>query len=60
MPRPYRIDPQVARERAKKASAAAHSTDNMIQRLVDRAPTLTEEQRAKLSALLRPAGVSSE
>jgi hypothetical protein len=53
--RPYRIDPQVAHERAVKAARASHSLDSYIRRLVDRAPELTDEQRSRLVAALRPS-----
>ncbi|MFE9121049.1 hypothetical protein [Streptomyces sp. NPDC007172] len=55
MPRAYRIDPQVAHERAKKASAARDNVDNTIKRLVASAPPLTDQQRAALAGLLRTA-----
>ncbi|MEE3918778.1 hypothetical protein V2I01_10920 [Micromonospora sp. BRA006-A] len=45
-------DPEFRRERARKASAAAHSTDRYINVLVERAPELTENHRAQLRALL--------
>lgn len=54
--RPYRIDPKVAHERAVKAANARTSLDHYIERVVDRAPELTPEQRDKLALLLRPAG----
>lgn len=64
MPRAYNLknppSPEIRRARAIKAAAERDSTDNLIKRLVDKAPPLTEEQRAKLSALLRPAGGATE
>ncbi|AGL20932.1 hypothetical protein L083_7422 [Actinoplanes sp. N902-109] len=45
-------DPEFRRERARKASAAAHSTDRYISALVKRAPELTAANRAQLRALL--------
>ena len=53
--RPYSIDPDVARERAVKAGQASHSTDAYITRLINKAQSLTAEQRERLSVLLRPA-----
>lgn len=47
-------DPSFRRERARKAAAARTTTDHYIAKLVEAAPPLTDEQRAKLSALLRP------
>lgn len=49
-------DPQFRRERARKARAAQNFPDYYIKRLVDEAPPLTAEQRARLASLLaRPA-----
>ncbi|MHA6760072.1 hypothetical protein [Streptacidiphilus sp. PAMC 29251] len=45
---------------AAKGTAAAQSVDSLINRLVAKAPPLTDEQRAKLARLLRPAGGASE
>jgi hypothetical protein len=64
MPRPYVLKnppaPEVRRERARKAgrasAAARMSVDHYIAKLVEAAPPLTDEQRAKLSVLLAPAG----
>lgn len=38
--------------RAKKAGRAAHSVDAHIRALVEKAPPLTADQRAKLQVLL--------
>ena len=50
--RPYRIDPQVAHERAVKAAAARNAPDTYIGQL-ERA-ALTAEQKRRLAALLMP------
>jgi len=60
VPRAYRIDPQVAHERARKAALASHTTESLIKRIVDRAPELTDAQRARLAVLLAPVGGASE
>lgn len=48
-------DPQFRRDRARKAALARTSLDHHVDRLVAAAPELTPAQRARLSALLRPA-----
>ncbi|MFD8392536.1 hypothetical protein ACFV2N_25905 [Streptomyces sp. NPDC059680] len=59
--RPYTrrkpLDPEFTRERARKARAAQLSVEHYVQKIVDRAPELTDEQMEKLRALLRPAPV---
>ncbi|MFF3204560.1 hypothetical protein [Streptomyces sp. NPDC002962] len=55
-PRAYTIDPAVAQERARKARAAQLSVDHYVQKIVDRAPELTDEHIQKLRTLLRPVG----
>ena len=50
--RPYRIDPQVAHERAMKAAAVRNSPDGYIMALAR--ATLTAEQKRRLAALLMP------
>lgn len=48
-------DPAWRVERARKAAAARHSLDTYVKTIVDRAPELTPEQRARLAVLLAPA-----
>lgn len=50
--RHYRIDPQVARERASRAARVRNSPDTYIGQL-ERA-TLTTEQKQRLALLLMP------
>lgn len=50
--RPYNIDPQVARERARAAAHARNSPDSYI-RSLERA-ALTDEQKRRLARLLMP------
>jgi hypothetical protein len=54
--RPYRINPRVARERAALGGKASQTVDAYITRIVNRAPELTEAQRARLAALLQCGG----
>ncbi|MFI8529059.1 hypothetical protein ACIGMX_02230 [Streptomyces aquilus] len=54
MPRKYTISPEAAHERAKKARAAQLSVDHYVQKIIDRAPELTDEHITKLRTLLRP------
>jgi hypothetical protein len=54
--RPYRINPRVARERAALGGKASQSVDAYITRIVNRAPKLTDAQRARLALLLRGGG----
>jgi len=54
MPRPYRIDPAVARERAVKARAAQNTIDYHIDRIVAALPALNSEQRDRLAVLFGP------
>jgi hypothetical protein len=59
MPAPYTgklADPEFRRQRAARASAAAHTLDVYIKRVVDRAPELTAAQRERLAVLLNPGG----
>jgi hypothetical protein len=50
-------DPAWRHERARKAALARTSTDAHIRALVEQAPPLTAEQRARLAVLLHvPAG----
>ncbi|MDT0387914.1 hypothetical protein [Streptomyces dubilierae] len=51
MPRSYTMTP-AARDARRKGAEMLNSTDGLIKRLVDRAPTLTPEQAAKIRALL--------
>jgi hypothetical protein len=48
-------DPEFRRRRASHAAKASHSIDSYIQRLVDRAPELTDEQKSRLAAILCPS-----
>jgi hypothetical protein len=48
-------DPEVRRQRARKARAAQDTLDYHIHKLIDDAPSLSAEQRNKLVALLRSA-----
>ena len=50
--RPYRIDPEVARERASRAARVRNSPDTYIGQL-ERAK-LTDEQKCRLAVLLMP------
>jgi hypothetical protein len=45
-------DPEFRRERARLGAAAINSVDGLIDRLVRKAPRLTEAQTAKLRSLL--------
>ena len=47
-------DPKWRTARARKARAAQLNPDYYIKKLVDAAPPLTAEQRARLAALLGP------
>ena len=47
-------DPDWRRERARAAGKASQALDAYITRIVNRAPELTDDQRARLRALLRP------
>lgn len=49
------LSPAQRTERARNAGHASQSTDTLINRLVARAPALTDEQRARLAALLAPS-----
>jgi hypothetical protein len=49
-------DPEWRRKRASKAGKARHSLDAYVRSIVDRAPELTAEQRAKLAVLLQVPG----
>ncbi|MFE1441567.1 hypothetical protein [Streptomyces sp. NPDC058739] len=53
-PRAYTIDPAVAQDRARKARAAQLTVDHYVQKIVERAPELTDQHIAKLRTLLRP------
>lgn len=48
-------DPVWRTERARKAAAARHSLDTYVKHVVDRAPELSPEQRARLAAIFAPA-----
>ncbi|WP_158681142.1 hypothetical protein [Streptomyces viridochromogenes] len=50
------LDPEFARDRARKARAAQLSVDHYVKKIVDRAPELTDEHIEKLRTLLRPVG----
>lgn len=50
--RPYRIDPQVAHERASRAARVRNSPDTYIGQL--ERSELTDEQKRRLAALLMP------
>lgn len=55
MPRPNEgatQNPEWRKERAKKASRAAHSVETLVATLVRRAPELNEGTRSQLRALL--------
>lgn len=56
MPRQYtKRQPQsVYAERARKARAAQLSVEHYVQKIVERAPELTDEHISKLRTLLRP------
>jgi hypothetical protein len=47
------LTPEQRRERARNAGRAGHTLDAYVQRVVDRAPELTPEQRDRLALLLR-------
>lgn len=49
------LSPQQRIERARKAAAARHSLDTYVKTVVDRAPELTESQKARLAAIFAPA-----
>lgn len=51
-------DPEFRRARARKAAAARHSLDTYVKAVVDRAPELTPQQRARLATLLHHPGGS--
>jgi hypothetical protein len=57
MPRKYTMSAEAREARRKGGMAAARSLDGYITRIADRAPELTDEQRARLRALLHPAKV---
>ena len=46
-------DPKFRHRRAQHAALSRTSVDHYIEKLVDRAPELTAEQRGKLAVLLR-------
>lgn len=58
--RPYlrgkNADPEFRKARARKSSAARHSASAYVDAIVRRAPELTEDDRAKLRALLGVEG----
>ena len=57
MPRSYTMSPAAKAARtanSAKARAVANSLDSYVQRVVDRAPELTDEHIAKLRRLLGP------
>lgn len=45
------LTPEQRTKRARKAAEARHSTDTLIRQLVDRAPELTESQKALLAPI---------
>lgn len=49
-------DPEFRRERAKKASEAAHGIDRAVERVVAGWPDLTPEQKDRLAGLVRTGG----
>jgi hypothetical protein len=49
---PWLNDAEARSEQARKAGRAAHSTDSYIDRIVERAPTLTADQVERLRGLL--------
>lgn len=51
-------DPSFRSERARAAALTRTTLDHHIQRLVDAAPQMTEEQRARIAALLAPNSAS--
>lgn len=52
--RPYRIDPAVARERARNAGRASHSPRAFARGLVRAWPRLTDAEVAEIRDVLRP------
>lgn len=52
-------DPDFRRERARTAALARTSLDHYVRTIVDRAPELTDEQRARLATLLPAAPATS-
>jgi hypothetical protein len=56
MARPYRIDPDVLRERNRKAGIAAQSLDATIRKLEAHERELSIEQRYRLAQLLLRSG----
>ena len=57
MPRKYipkgQPPPEFRQERARKAAAARHSTENLVKNLVAKADEITPEQRATLLEALK-------
>lgn len=53
MPRAYRttLTPEQLSKRARDAALARNATDRLIQKIVDRAPELTEAQKARLAPI---------
>jgi hypothetical protein len=60
MPRPYRIDPDVAVARAKIANRARHSPSTYIRSLARDAAKLTDEDRAALAKVLAASLAAKE
>ncbi|MFI6404506.1 hypothetical protein [Streptomyces sp. NPDC050548] len=61
MPRKYTISPEAAHERARKARAAQLSVKHYVQKIVERAPELTDADYAKLRTIgLRLDGGATE
>ena len=52
-------DPDFRRRRAEHAARARTTVEHYIDKLVDEAPPLTDDQRHKLAQLLAPAGRDS-
>jgi len=49
-------DPDFRHRRAQHAALSRTSVDHHIEKLVDAAPKLTDEQKSRLATLLRPNG----
>lgn len=52
-------DPEFRRARASKGGKARSSLDSYVRQVVDRAPELTEEQRAKLALIILRGGANA-
>lgn len=49
------LTPAQRTERARKAAQARHSLETYVKTVVDRAPELSEAQRARLAAIFAPS-----